>query len=83
MLIALTLFAFAVVLANGGENVDSSKLTGHALADYLRKHQTFFKVKESPETAMRMKFLMDKKFATVPDSKYRKEVKVDEEPPEK
>ncbi|KAK6731317.1 hypothetical protein RB195_007656 [Necator americanus] len=83
MLITLALFAFTVALANEGENVDPATLTGHALADYLRKHQTFFKVKESPEADLRMKFVMDSRFMTIPSDKDRKEVELDEEPPER
>ncbi|KHJ94250.1 papain family cysteine protease [Oesophagostomum dentatum] len=80
MVIILLFCAVAVALQD--ERVlslqEAEQLTGSALQDYLRRHQSLFKVGETKEGNEGMKHLIDVKFLRIPEGTERVSVQLEE-----
>ncbi|VDM81155.1 unnamed protein product [Strongylus vulgaris] len=74
------------VILSGAEAIlrpeEAAKLTGGALVDYLKKHQTLFQVDESQKARTYSKLLMSKKYHEILEDEKRVKIQLDEEPPE-
>ncbi|KAK6731331.1 hypothetical protein RB195_007666 [Necator americanus] len=87
MLLFLTLFVAILAadekIVEDAVKEESKALTGHALAEYMRTHQSLFEVEESEEVNDRMKYLLPKHFMVKPKEEDRTKIQLDKEPPEK
>ncbi|VDM78930.1 unnamed protein product [Strongylus vulgaris] len=78
------LFIQAVLTSQYGKELtleETEKLTGSALEDYLKKHQTLFQVGRTPAAEEGMKHLMDLKYLEIPGDVEKVKIETDEEPP--
>ncbi|KHJ94251.1 papain family cysteine protease [Oesophagostomum dentatum] len=75
-MMVMIIFMFCAIAIAAQE--EAEKLTGSALQDYLREHQSLFEVGETAEGKEGMKHLIDVNFLRIPEGTVRMRVQLEE-----